>query len=465
MQWTRPKAVVAVATAAMVLSWAFVLGRGPSGASWERDLPAYPRASNSHLARTIIHMHSVYSHDACDGHPLDQGRVNEPCLASLRQAVCRDHVDFLFLTEHGKFLNSTEFNSILNPRDGDSLIWQDGHVVESIQHCPDGHDVHVLPGAEDNVMPLGITRHPDASGPLGASVADWRRTGGLIGLAHVERPFLTPTQIRNLRPDAMEVYNLHANVGATARRRSKWTVLARIFGFLQFLPMPRLEPDLLFLSFFSEDEIALAKWGQVAQDVPVTAIAGTDAHENALPWKMRDGERIDSYRRTMRWFSNFVQVEEFDRDSVLRALKAGNSFVAFEIFGTPIGFDYHADYKSQRFGMGETIHASEATPVTLSMQRPTIFHADPSAPQPPVVLRILRASPDGWEEVAKTEAAELVFVTKRPGAYRAEVRIKPEHLAPYLLGAERLIGYRPWIYANPIYVRSVETAKTADTMN
>ena len=37
--------------------------------------------------------------------------------------------------------------------------------------------------------------------------------------------------------------------------------------------------------------------------------AGTDAHQNVLPILLRDGERGDSYRRMLRWFSNMVLVE------------------------------------------------------------------------------------------------------------------------------------------------------------
>jgi hypothetical protein len=47
----------------------------------------------------------------------------------------------------------------------------------------------------------------------------------------------------------------------------------------------------------------------------------------------------------------------------------------------------------------------------------------------------------------------LTYVASQPGTYRAEVRMKPRHLAPFLLGATKLIGYRPWLYFNPIYLR------------
>ena len=44
----------------------------------------------------------------------------------------------------------------------------------------------------------------------------------------------------------MEVYNLHANLIATARRRSASRVAKRVWRGLQFWINPYLEPDLLF---------------------------------------------------------------------------------------------------------------------------------------------------------------------------------------------------------------------------
>lgn len=449
-------AVISAILCCLALSFALYSGYIAPGASWQRDLPAYPQQGAQRWARAIIHMHSVYSHDACDRHPIEDGRINQQCLADLREAVCRDHIDILFLTEHWANIASTDFNSLLNPRNDDSLLWQDGHIIGSVQHCSDGHEVHLFPGAEDYVMPIGLLRHPEGreySGMVAANRDNLRRAGALIALSHVEQPLMAVGQILAMRPDLMEVYNLHANLAATARRRNKWLVAKRFFRFLQFLPSRYLEPDLLFLTFFSEDEIALAKWGQVTRETHVTGIAGTDAHQNALPWKMSDGERMDSYRRTMRWFSNFVQVDELTRDAILAALKAGKVFMAFEIFGTPEAFAFSAARNGKQYAMGETLEIREGEPATFSVKLPTLLYRDPSAPRPEMVLRILRATKNGWEEVKQSKDLDLIYETSLPGAYRAEVRIKPNHLAPFLLGAQKLIGYRPWIYSNPIYLR------------
>jgi hypothetical protein len=445
-------AIVSFIAAAIWLYASCVASRVP----WQRDLAPLSKQGDLTWARTIIHMHSVYSHDACDWRPIEDGHINERCLADIREAVCRDHVDVLFLTEHNSYLSTTSFNSILNPRGGDTLVWKDGNIVESVQHCPDGHQVHLFPGAEDYLMPLALVRRPeggDYGGKMLSSLDNLRHAAGLLALSHVEHPLKTVSQIRAMHPDLMEVYNLHANLVATTRRRQKWMVVKRVFRFLQFLPKGYLEPDLSFLAFFSEDEIALAKWGKVTRDLHVTGIVGTDAHQNAFPWKMNDGERLDSYRRTMRWFSNFVQVPDLSRDAILAALKAGKVVMAFEVFGTPEGFGFSAMRDGKEYGLGDSVETVSSAPVTLSLKLPTIRHRDPAAPQPVMVLRLLRATDDGWEEVTHSVDRELTYVASQPGTYRAEVRMKPRHLAPFLLGATKLIGYRPWLYFNPIYLR------------
>ena len=48
---------------------------------------------------------------------------------------------------------------------------------------------------------------------------------------------------------------------------------------------------------------------------------------------------------------------------------------------------------------------------------------------------------------------DLQFTPKDPGAYRAEVRMRPDHLRQDIgTFVESIARDHPWIYANPIYV-------------
>src|SRR6476659_244901 len=73
---------------------------------WQKSLPpasviATGSARGFTTARGIVHLHSPYSHDACDGMPRDAaGTPNEPCLQHLRAALCTDKIDFAALTDH-----------------------------------------------------------------------------------------------------------------------------------------------------------------------------------------------------------------------------------------------------------------------------------------------------------------------------------------------------------------------------
>ena len=434
--------------------------------SWTRDLPKYVSApGGKQWARTAIHVHSVYSHDACDRQPQLQGGINEACLTDLRQALCRNHIDVLFLTEHQEHLvTAVELSSILNSRQGDTPILEAGQIVGSIQHCPDGHAAHLYLGTEGYISAIGLTEHPPAdaaglrrfySAYSRDEVANLRRNGALILVQHAERKNVSLPRLREIQPDLMEVYNLHANLTATASRRGAYRVAKRVWRGFQFLINPYLEPDLIFLAFLSEDDIALTRWSQITTERHVTGILAVDAHQNISAIKMRDGERADGYRRTTRWISNFVELNgHFDRESVLAALKAGKVFMVFEAFGTPDNLQYHATKDGKIYGMGETVDLDQGADVRLFLKCPAIVGARLSVPAPEYDLLILRATEDGWKEVARAKNADLHYATGEPGTYRAEVRIRPTHLAPYLFGATQIIEDVPWIYANPIYVRS-----------
>ncbi len=461
--------------------------------SWQPDLPEYlPSESNrQEWARTIIHMHSVYSWDACDEKHLPIGQIDESCLMRLRQALCRDHIDILFLTEHSAHMASTDFNSVLNIRDGDTPIWRDGQIVESIQHCPDGHQVHLFPGEETSLMPIGLLRHPDpilgsmrlAYGKYNqfseAVAENLHNAGALIALSHLESKPLTA--IRKIQPELIEIYNLHANLISAFRQDlwpwikttghwepaiagpphppcnpcpSKWQSVKDIPRIAQFLFNPYVEPDLLFLLLFREDEDSLTKWSQITLERPTTGFAGTDAHENMPSITMRDGDRVNGYRRVMRWFSNFVQIDgTFEREAILASLKSGKVFVAFEILGTPHGFQVDAESDDKRYQMGETIIRRSNRPVSFFLKLPDITGIESTSPFPERRLRLLRATENGWQEVARSTDADLHYETTNAGAYRAEIRMRPTHLKPYLFGLTNLIRDLPWIYTNPIYVK------------
>lgn len=438
-----------------------------AGPPWPHVLPdttTLGTLRGRRLARAIIHAHSPLSHDACDGMGWVDGSLHDPtCLAHMRAAACDLNIDALSLTDHSNWIFQAQFDEMFWPEAGDEIIHDaSGNHVASTWACPGGHRVLVTVGTENALMPIGLAHHViettdptalddayDADGP--AAVGAFRTAGALVFVAHTESRALD--YLRTLGADGIEIYNLHANVDPHIRQ--DWLGL----GMGDYLPdlllfldrRARLEPDLSFLSFFSENANDLAKYDALgAEGVHVTAIAGTDCHENTFPDLMPDGERGDSYRRMMRWFGNYLLVDDVTYDGTRDALTSGRSYIAFDAFGTPVGFDFRAEVGATVTEMGGTAPPGATV---LQVMRPHLDPSVPSSPAPRVILRLLRSGIAGVEEVASTEDFMLTYFAMVPGAYRAEVHIVPEHVRPYLGAvADRFVHDYVWIYSNAIQV-------------
>jgi hypothetical protein len=188
----------------------------------------------------------------------------------------------------------------------------------------------------------------------------------------------------------------------------------------------------------------------------VTTLA-TDAHRNTLPTLLQDGERVDSYRRLMLWFSNHLLVEpesdgSWDDRHLKDALRQGRLYGAFEVFGYPIGFDYRAVVGGTSLPMGSEVAFAD-TP-RLEVDVPSVQNLAGDRVPPEIRARLLRAVEGGFEEIA-SGSGDLAAIAPQPGAYRAEVRIVPFHLREDLGSDADEILSRDyvWIYSNAIYVR------------
>ena len=418
--------------------------------------------------RGLVHAHSVYSHDACDGKPvLDDGTRDPVCFEDFRRGLCQSQHDFVFVTDHKDAFDDVEFPAALLYRadEGDVLLG-DGRANRIT--CDDGHTALVMAGNEGGMMPVGIESHlvdgHDARDAVyGAQTADAAQQlhdhGAVVLLAHPE-DFDVDT-LASLPVEGFEMYNLHANTllgaGQVLDVLVRWgegdtTIVA---------------PDLLVMELWSEDPRYIQRWGNVlARGKHVVTTMGTDCHRNTFPSIMEDGERADSYRRMMIAFSNHLRVTPADDgtvdDRVLKeALHAGRNWGAFEMMGYPVGFDSFAvDAHGDVVEMGDTAPVGSKIVVV----RPAVKDLDPSREAPTITLRILRATDDdaGFEVVASSTTADKLEVTMdEAGAYRAEVRMMPLHLrqdmradADVLLDQKIANGQDyVWIYAGAIYAQ------------
>lgn len=231
----------------------------------------------------------------------------------------------------------------------------------------------------------------------------------------------------------------------------------------------RLYPDELLAFQYDYPKLYLDKWDEGTKHQRLTGVAANDCHHNQVMVvkmvdentvligtnvdKVADMQRItstlrpgikelikdkkpgdivaqvdiDPYYRSFRNLSTHVLAPKLDEFTIRSALKAGHAFVAHDWMCDPTGFRFEArDAGDQHAAiMGDEFPLAESSKLTAKLPLPA--H-----------VRLLR---DG-EEVATSEGqAEFEFALKEPGAYRLEAWLK--------LNGE----LRPWILANPIYVK------------
>ena len=428
----------------------------PEPAGWQpgQVLPSDPAAAPDGMlhVRGLIHAHSVYSHDACDGEPRDaSGNINEPCFDDFRRDMCTVAHDFVMLTDHDSSFSRSEFPDVLLYRQerGDVLLERDATPVANVAGC-DGseHTVLLLAGTESDTMPVGLEGHVAATeetrneiynATTPDAVLALQAQGGVVLAQHTED--WTAEQLRDLGFDGFEMFNLHA-----AAIRGAGGLFELMAAYTQE-PETLMHPDIAMLNALSsEDPRYLETWaGALSMGQRFVTTMGTDCHRNTFQTELSDGERMDSYRRMMLLMSNHLLITpeadgSWDDRHLKDALREGRLYGVFELLGYAEGFVFE--------GMGDEV----AAPTTLVVQAPRVRDVDPQGEQPIIRLRLLRAEGNGWLEVDAGEG-DLSFDATVPGAYRVEARITPKHLRAALNGFGHLADEEfVWIYSNPIYV-------------
>jgi hypothetical protein len=438
----------------------------PTGPFWEPNdcvpIDVHPDVRGRQVLRGIIHLHSVYSHDACDSRPFIGEEPNWACYNQLRAAMCNTRQQYVFLTDHAEPFNDFEFPDVLlyQPDEGDELIYEGDDPVANILTCDDGSEVILTAGNENAVMPVGLRRMPDGTpeqrrvllrGDDVNTVDTMHDLGAKVFVNHSET--WETQDLAALPIDGIEVYNLHANIDPGIREEFlDLPALGFILPLLHFL-FPYAEAghsDLILLTFLSANGPALDHWDKLLMLRPTVGIMGTDAHRNSLPFPLWDGDRADSYRRMMRWFANYVLADEQSLPAIEGAVAAGRMYGMFQVFGEAVGFDFFAD-TGDAYEMGEQVPLDDAP--TLHVALPAFYKIDPALPAPELTLRIIRSTADGGEVVAEATDQSLEYMPDAPGAYRAEVHVTPYHLEPVMGdNAAMFLHEYPLIYANPIYV-------------
>ncbi|MEZ4450273.1 MAG: hypothetical protein R3B09_12420 [Nannocystaceae bacterium] len=442
--------------------------------------------------RGYLHVHSAYSHDACDGEGLMNGVPNKPCVDDLRAALCAAGVDFALLTDHPSFMRDYPFDELLHPRPGDALVDEEGAPIANHMTCPDDHVVVLAVGYEStHTLPLGLHHHVAAefyaglgdADPLDqdvALVAALQAAGAVVGIAHSEEDDLSAGRIIDVGLDAMEWYNPHGNfktaLGGDSIGGDPGAVLDLLKGLLPFMAGSNsgAHPDLVYLRLLPSWPVeGFAKWREVLRTRPITGLFGSDVHQNVrvdpicaqkdpllqaacvaaaeavLPealaglvsggtLTMSDGDRLDAYARIFRWLDNRVLVDpdaEFDLAAIQGGLRAGRSFGVFSIFGGPEGFGVVAEADGEVHQLGATVGTGAQLRVRTPTRPSPEYAAGPqwsAAEGDAAAIRAIVVHTDarGSEEVAEVTTLATLHELElaAPGAYHVEIWVRPQHL-------------------------------------
>ncbi|MCB9730058.1 MAG: hypothetical protein H6746_16430 [Deltaproteobacteria bacterium] len=461
--------------------------------------------------RAIIHLHSGFSHDACDEAFEKSGEAELPwsCVHRMKAALCREQIAVAFMTDHPSFMRDQPFADLLyaEPEAGDIVLTEgDGTPWGVSFQCPegqgalDGRMILVVGFEGPHTMPIGLRKHledhslygirfSDSTPPadLDALTAGVRAAGGRVTIAHSEETDLSWQTIADHDVPAMELYNFHANFNQVLNEGDLFGALSTLDAFIDDSPGAP-EADLAGLAMLGTyPEAALEKWRRVSVARPITAIAGSDVHENVLlpalgpsiildelaldaphvakalevggPLLMGDGERLDAYERIFRWVQNRVLIDgEADPLAAVEAgIDAGRLIVVFELLGNAVGVDLLAELQDGTLReMGSTVPAGS-----------TLWVRSPDAPVPGRNARwtdgsaaelhasVIRTTAEGSETVATLDGPGQwrSLPLDAPGSYHLEVTLRPLHLAASLGPRDDLAGFTyRWVETNAIRV-------------
>ena len=400
--------------------------------------PPLPEERGWRLARTVVHIHSAYSHDACDGEIDETGVANPTCLQQFRTALCNAMLDVAYVTDHPAHMKEYPFTALLqyHPELGDVLVGPKDAPYGNIVQCPaadkvPAHELVLTEGYEaTHIMPVGLHRHVTPDTLEGGSLADdvtlsqakalvdaAHDAGGLVVNAHSEEAEISAQRLIDAGVDAMEIYNIHANFLTVLGGGGGKANIGRIFELDAFFGPKETSPwpDLLVMLMLDvQPEAAFQKWQEVLGQKFVTAVVGNDTHQNVkldgyctpggsyeslcdsmadtypnlvkvlkaggAPY-LADGERLDSYKRQLRIISDRALIPAAtttpDRVEVIKtALKDGRNWVWFDLMGEPEHVDFVAKSGDQWVEMGGTANVGD----TLWLRTPLRCVPDPWAP-------------------------------------------------------------------------------------
>jgi hypothetical protein len=346
----------------------------------------------------------IHAHTNIGGH--STGTFDE-----IIDAANANDLDFVLLTEH----YSDKFDSSALTLNGiyGRTLFVGGHEADTA----DGDRFLLIPGSPETANFRNLT------------------TPAFLDKVHSESrlAFVTyPEKFKSWHTayDGIEVFSLHTN----AKQMNPYLAL---FDLIWTYPA---YPGLMLASGFKRPDANLQKFDEAASARKISLFAGSDAHSNIGFHLFGDDAghkpiniKLDPYMMTFQLARLHVLIEKakpFSRETLLEAIRAGHTFVGFDVLGDSTGFSFTAQHATGRSAMGVEVPSSPDLTLSVSAPLPARF----------VYYRngvAVAGSADGPETTGR-------IIPNQPGIYRVEAYL--DELGPPF-------DRTPWIMSNPIYVR------------
>jgi hypothetical protein len=341
------------------------------------------------------HVHTPYS----DGQALH---------AEIAQAAAEAALDFVIITDHNVWVDGCEGYH-------DKVLVLVGEEVHDVRRRPQAN--HLLAyGTETELAPLASDTQ--------ALINEVNRLGGFCYLAHPHE------RSSSIGPDLDAIPWVDWDVtGYTGLEI--WNYMSEFKGLL------RNKLAAIYYAYFPSRGIrgpfrtTLRRWDQLLdQGRRVAAIGGADAHGDT--YSMGPIKRVlFPYAYLFRCVNTHILtmgrtngILEHDKELIYDALRAGHTWVGYDLPSPTAGFRFHARSGANPAMMGDELSRTGATKFEVQTPHSGDVH----------LLRNGRV-------IARARGKYLQHTTADPGVYRVEV------YRTYRLGR------RGWIFSSPIYVK------------
>ena len=269
----------------------------------------------------------------------------------------------------------------------------------------------------------GLLRFPmfdDATGKISSE--------DLKFLCHIEERYDAPSE----GFVGMEIYNRHTDTKDDDDFNAWFLKLVPdTERWREFVALYKKYPDEIFGAGTDYWPEIFAKWDKETKTKAFTGIAANDAHEN----QVFNGLMLDPYEVSFRNLSTHILARELTDASIRQSLREGHVYVSHDWLCDPTGFAFIAQNNLGVFNMGD--------PVTL-VGSTRLIATTPI----PAKIKLFK---NGELKEEKT-GDRITFETKADGTYRVEAWLEVD-------GEER-----PWIYSNPVYLKTPDLFTLAMAM-